>query len=123
VVVHQGFFGFGLWDFGRSHLNTLCTIFHFRAFLGVIEPTNVAFRVYPFVHFYFRLVNFSRQRVLATPSPFALLAKVAYRITSQALVCYRAELGWFAVSSISWRRQLVRVQFEAAALLALYRPR
>jgi hypothetical protein len=52
VVVHQGFFGFGLWDFGRSHLDTLYD-FPFSCVLGVIEPTNVAFRVYPFVHFYF----------------------------------------------------------------------
>jgi hypothetical protein len=38
-----------------------CTIFHFSCVYGVIKPTNVVLRVYPFVHFYFRLVNICQQ--------------------------------------------------------------
>ncbi|KAN0107591.1 hypothetical protein V8E52_010006 [Russula decolorans] len=81
VFGHQGFFGFGLWDLGSSHFNT-------------------SLRVYPFVHFYFRLVNFSQQRVISYSFCITGQVGVSHRIAS------RAELGGLPVSSISWVTQI-----------------
>lgn len=96
MVVHRVFFsGLNCGAFGvRNSIH--CTTYHFSCVFGVIEPTNVAIRIYPFIHFYPRLVKISQQRVLA--APFALLAKVAYRIA--LLVCYCAKSDGLPVSSI-----------------------
>jgi hypothetical protein len=114
VIVHWAFFLFGyeLWGFGAFASQFTVRPSIFRASLGLWDQLIVAIHIYPFVPLLHPTSQISSKRVLATP--FALLAKVAYRIALP--VCCRAKSGGLPVGSISLGRAQVRVQIEAAAL-------